>query len=115
MNVVHAAPTDLVSEQLSVKRLTDELGATKLRANVWTLAEGTMLKHTHREQEELYLVLDGVMQLEVEGTLHRLGERDAAVVPAGAGHRAVNTGRGPVTFLVMAAPNVTGDAEIDRG
>ena len=114
MNVVHAAPTDTVSEQLSVKRLTDELGATKLRVNVWTLAEGSMLRHTHREQEELYVVLDGTMGMTVDGEMHKLGERDAVLVPAGAEHQASNMGRGPVTFVVAAAPNVTGDAEIHR-
>ena len=111
MKTVHAAPTDQVSEQVSVKRLTDELGAEKLRANVWTVAEGSMLKHVHREQEELYLVLDGTAEIAVDGTVYKLGERDALTVPAGAEHQLTNVGWGPLTFFVVAAPNVAGDAE----
>jgi len=29
-----------------------------VRANVFTLAEGSMSRHVHRKQEEVYLVLD---------------------------------------------------------
>ncbi len=111
MNVVHAAPTDKVSDTLSVKRLTDELGATNLRANIFTVAEGSMMKHVHREQEELYLVLDGTAAIMVDGVSFKLGERDALAVPAGAEHQLSNVGLGPLTFFVTAAPNVTGDAE----
>jgi mannose-6-phosphate isomerase-like protein (cupin superfamily) len=112
VKIVHATPTELVSEKLSVKRLTDELGSVNLRANVWTLAEGSMLKHLHREQEELYLVLDGVAQVTVDGTIHKLGERDALSVPAGSEHQVANAGWGPLTFVVAAAPAVLDDAEL---
>jgi mannose-6-phosphate isomerase-like protein (cupin superfamily) len=111
MKIVHAAPTDQVSEQISVKRLTDELGATKLRANVWMVAEGSMMKHLHREQEELYIVLDGTALVTVDGEEFKLGERDALAVPSGAEHQLTNAGWGPLTFMVVAAPAVEGDAE----
>ena len=111
MKIVHAAPTDQVTDTLSVKRLTDELGAENLRANVFTVAEGSMTRHVHREQEELYLVLDGTAEIAVDDTVYKLGERDALAVPAGAEHQLSNVGRGPLTFFVVASPNVTGDAE----
>lgn len=111
MKVVHAAPTEQVSEQLSVKRMTDELEAGKMRANVFTLAEGSMMRHTHREQEELYLVLDGTAELEAGGLIHKLGERDAIAVPPGVERRLGNVGWGPLTFVVVAAPPVEGDGE----
>jgi mannose-6-phosphate isomerase-like protein (cupin superfamily) len=112
MKVVHAVPVDTVSEQVHVKRLTDDLGAAKLRANVWSLAEGAqMRRHRHREQEELYLVLAGSAEIEVEGALHKLGERDALAVPAGEAHRVSNVGPGPLTFVAISAPPSTGDAE----
>jgi len=112
MNVVHAMPTELISEKLSVKKMSDELGSEKLRANVWTLAEGSMLKHLHREQEELYLVLEGSAQVVVDGTIHKLDERDALCVPAGAQHQVFNSGWGPLTFFVAAAPAAADDAEL---
>lgn len=110
MRVVHVTPTEVVSEQLSVQRVAEQAGAEKLRANVWTLAEGSMLRHSHREQEELYVVLDGTAQLEADGGTYKLGERDAVVVPAAVVRQLVNIGVGPLTFLVVAAPAVASDA-----
>jgi mannose-6-phosphate isomerase-like protein (cupin superfamily) len=113
MKIVHITPTETVSEQLSVQRVADMAGAQKLRANVWTLAEGSMLRHSHREQEELYVVLDGVAQMETDGATYKLAERDAVVVPAGVAHQLTNIGLGPLTFVVVAAPAVSGDAMFD--
>ncbi len=112
MKVVRAAPVDTVSEQVHVRRLTEDLGARNLRANVWSLAEGAqMRRHRHREQEELYLVLSGSAEIEVEGVLHKLGERDVVAVPAGATHQVSNVGPGPLTFVAVSAPPAVGDAE----
>lgn len=114
MRIVHAAPTEQVSEQISVKKLSDELGAEKLRANVWTVAEGSMLKHLHREQEELYLILDGSAEIEVDGVIHKLGERDTLVVPSGAEHQLTNVGWGPLTFFAVGSPAAADDAEMQN-
>jgi mannose-6-phosphate isomerase-like protein (cupin superfamily) len=113
MKIVHITPTETVSEQLSVQRVADMAGAQKLRANVWTLAEGSMLRHSHREQEELYVVLDGVAQVEAGAATYKLGERDAVVVPAGVSHQLTNIGLGPLTFMVVATPAVSGDATLE--
>jgi mannose-6-phosphate isomerase-like protein (cupin superfamily) len=113
MDVVHAAPTESLSEKLSVQRLSDRLGLTQMRANVFTLAEGSMSRHLHREQEELYVVLDGTAMVDVDEAHVRLGERDAVAVPARSWHRVSNVGVGPLTFLVVAAPPTAGDAEIE--
>ncbi len=115
METVHAAPTESLSEKLSIQRLGDKLALTQMRANVYTLAEGSMLGHLHREQEELYVVLDGTAMLDVDEARYKLGERDALAVPPRAWHRVANAGIGPLTFLVVAAPPVAGDAEIDAG
>lgn len=115
MDVVHAVPTESLSEKLSVQRLSDRLGLTQMRANVFTLAEGSMSRHLHREQEELYVVLDGTAMIDVDEDRHKLGERDALSVPARAWHRVSNVGLGPLTFLVVAAPPTAGDAELNAG
>lgn len=109
LKVVHAVPTEVVSEQVSVQRVGEKAGAVNLRANVWTLNEGSQLKHAHREQEELYLVLDGVGQMQADGATHRLGERDAIIVPAGMEHQLSNVGLGPLTYVVVAAPAIADD------
>jgi mannose-6-phosphate isomerase-like protein (cupin superfamily) len=113
MKVVHVMPTEVLSEQISVQRVADRTGAEKLRANVFTVAEGSMMRHAHREQEELYVVLDGTGQMDVDGSLYKLAERDALAVPAGVAHQFSNVGIGPLTFLVVAAPAVQGDAVFD--
>jgi len=115
MDIVHAVPTESLSEKLSVQRLTDGLGLTHMRANVFTVAEGSMLRHLHREQEELYVVLDGTAMIDLEEAHYKLGERDALAVPARAWHRVTNVGVGPLTFLVVAAPPIAGDAEMEAG
>ena len=111
MNVVRAVPTESVSEKLSVRRLSDALGVRNLRANVFTLAEGSMSRHLHHEQEELYLVLEGTALLDVDDRQFKVGEREAIGVPARAWHRVSNAGTGPLTFFVVAAPPAENDAE----
>ena len=112
MKVVRAAPTEAVSEKLSVQRLSPALGLSNLRANVYTLAEGAMSRHLHREQEEVYLVLDGTAMIDVDERQFKVGEREVLAVPPGAWHRVANVGEGPLTFFVVAAPPADGDAEL---
>jgi len=109
---VRIAPTERVSEQLSVARLSAALGIEQLRANVYSLAEGAMSQHLHRTQEELYIVLDGTAIIEVDGTKHRVGPREALAVPARTWRKLSNAGLGPLTFLCIAAPPADDDAEI---
>jgi len=45
MKVVPAVPTETISEKLSVQRLGEAIGVRHLRANVYTLAEGSMSRH----------------------------------------------------------------------
>jgi uncharacterized cupin superfamily protein len=113
MKVISAVPNQPVTEQLSVQPLADLAGARKLRANVWTLAPGNWSwgRHAHREQEELYLVLDGRLRIEADGDAAELGPREATVVAAGLGHQLWNAGDEPVTFLAAAAPPALGDSE----
>jgi len=112
VKVVRAVPTETISEKLSVQRLSEALGARHLRANVFTLAEGAMSRHMHREQEEVYLVLDGRAMVDVDGEQLLVGEREALAVPVRAWHRVTNVGVGPLTFYVVAAPPVDDDAEV---
>ena len=114
MNVVRAVPTQALTETLSVRHMSEALGTQRVRANVFTLAEGSMSRHLHREQEEVYLVLDGQAMIEVGEDQYMVGEREALAVPAQTWHRVTNVGVGPLTFYVVAAPPVDGDAEIQR-
>lgn len=112
MNVLSAVPSVSATEQLTVQPLADLAGAQKLRANVWTLAPGDWSwgRHAHREQEEMYLVLDGRLRIEAGGDTVELGPREAVFVPAGVPHQLWNGGESEVTYLAAAAPAVQGDS-----
>ena len=112
MKVARAVPTEGISEKLSVQRLSEALGVRNLRANVFTLAGGSMSKHMHREQEQVYLALDGTAMIDVDEEQFKVGERKALAVPARARRRVANVGYGPLTFFVAAAPAVDAAAEI---
>jgi mannose-6-phosphate isomerase-like protein (cupin superfamily) len=113
MNVVRAIPDESVSVKLSVRRLDKALGVSSVRAHVYTLAEGGMSKHMQREEEEIYLVLEGTAMIEVDLQRLKVGEQEAAAVPARAWHRIANVGWGPLTFFVVAAPRSGRAAEVD--
>jgi uncharacterized cupin superfamily protein len=112
MEVLSAVPSVTVTEQLAVQPLADLAGARSLRANVWALAPGDWSwgRHVHREQEELYLVLDGRLRVEAGGGTFELGAREALVVPAGVPHQLWNAGEDEVTYLAAAAPPAQGDS-----
>ncbi len=110
--VVRIAPNEQLSVQLSVARLGAALGMEQLRANVYSLAEGSMSQHLHRRQEELYIVLDGTAMIDVEGGKHKVGPREAIAVPARTWRKVSNAGVGPLIFLCVAASAVDDDSEI---
>jgi uncharacterized cupin superfamily protein len=112
MRIVSAVPQQQVTEQLAVQPVADLAGAEELRANVWTLAPGDWSwgRHAHREQEELYLVLDGRLRVEAGGETFELGPREALVVPSGVGHQLWNAGEEDVTYLAAAAPPAVADS-----
>jgi uncharacterized cupin superfamily protein len=66
--------------------------------------------HTHREQEEVYLVLSGSGRIMVEDDLVDLRQWDAIRVPAGI-TRALEAGDDGLEILAMGG-NPTGDAEM---
>jgi mannose-6-phosphate isomerase-like protein (cupin superfamily) len=64
----------------------------------------------HREQEELYLVLEGRLRVEAGGETFEIGPREALVVPAGVPHQLWNAGEDDVTYIAVAAPPAPGDS-----
>jgi uncharacterized cupin superfamily protein len=112
MKVVSAVPAQRVTEQLRVQPIADLAGAQNLRANVWTLASGDWSwgRHVHREQEELYLVLEGRLRVEAGGETLEIGAREALVVPPGVAHQLWNAGADDVTYLAVAAPPAAADS-----
>lgn len=75
-----------------------------------SLAEATLLpgqatrRHYHRETEEIYYVVEGVGELEIDGERRRVRVGDAALIPPGAWHRLRADGDGTLRFLCCCAP-----------
>jgi len=68
-----------------------------------SLAAGqTTQRHQHRETEEIYMLLDGEGELEVDGETRNVGAGDAILIPAGAWHQITATA--PLRFLCCCAP-----------
>jgi mannose-6-phosphate isomerase-like protein (cupin superfamily) len=64
-------------------------------------------RHYHAASEEIYFVLEGEGELEVDGERRRVGVGDAALIPAGAWHEIVATSS--LRFLCCCAPPYSDD------
>jgi quercetin dioxygenase-like cupin family protein len=73
-----------------------------------TLATGqTTQRHYHRATEEIYFVLEGEGDLEIDGERRRIAPGDAALIPAAAWHELVATTA--MRFLCSCAPAYSHD------
>jgi mannose-6-phosphate isomerase-like protein (cupin superfamily) len=77
---------------------------------VQSLAEATLEpgeateRHYHRVSEEIYVVVKGSGDMEVDGESRRVRPGDAILIPAGAWHTFENTGTSELRFLCCCAP-----------
>jgi mannose-6-phosphate isomerase-like protein (cupin superfamily) len=60
-------------------------------------------RHYHAETEELYVILAGAGEMEVEGERREVGPGDAILIPAGAWHQ-IRASEGELRFLCCCAP-----------
>jgi mannose-6-phosphate isomerase-like protein (cupin superfamily) len=73
-----------------------------------TLAPGqSTQRHYHRASEEIYFVLEGEGDLDIDGETRHVGTGDAALIPAGAWHEIAATS--PLRFLCCCAPPYSHD------
>jgi mannose-6-phosphate isomerase-like protein (cupin superfamily) len=70
-----------------------------------TLAPGqSTRRHYHARTEEIYAVLAGTGEMEVDGDRRRVGPGDAILIPPGAWHEIRAAGAGELRFLCCCAP-----------
>jgi len=70
-----------------------------------TLAPGQATqRHYHRASEEIYFVLDGEGEMELDGERRRVGVGDAVAIPPGAWHELRAEGDRPLRILCSCAP-----------
>jgi mannose-6-phosphate isomerase-like protein (cupin superfamily) len=65
-------------------------------------------RHYHADAEEIYILLEGSGQMEVDGVRHDVGPGDAILIPAGAWHE-IRGGPSGVRFLCCCAPPYSDD------
>ncbi|MDQ3893232.1 MAG: cupin domain-containing protein [Actinomycetota bacterium] len=75
-----------------------------------SLAEATLdagqstRRHYHRTAEEIYFILAGSGEMEVDGRRERVGAGDAVLIPPRAWHQIVAEGGDELRFLCCCAP-----------
>ena len=75
-----------------------------------SLAEATLQpgqateRHYHRETEEIYYLVEGAGEMEVDGERARVATGDAILIPPGARHQIRADASGPLRFLCCCAP-----------
>ena len=83
--------------------------------DVQSLAEATLepdevtQRHYHRVAEEIYFVLKGSGQLEVDGESRIVRPGEAILIPAGAWHTLENNGNSELRILCSCAPPYSHD------
>jgi len=75
---------------------------------------GEFIWHRHEQQDELFLVMRGRLQIDLRDRALDLGEGDLAVVPAGVEHRPVALEEAWVVLLEPAETLNTGDVHNER-
>src|SRR5437763_13254158 len=80
-----------------------------------SLAEATLEpdqateRHYHRASEEIYFVVKGSGDMEVDGEHRRIAVGDAVLIPAGAWHSLHNNGTSELRILCSCAPPYSHD------
>jgi mannose-6-phosphate isomerase-like protein (cupin superfamily) len=80
-----------------------------MRASNQTLAEATLgpgqqtERHYHAESEELYYLLQGTGEMEIDGEHSTVGPGDAILIPPGAWHQ-ITAGDAGLRFLCCCSP-----------
>jgi uncharacterized cupin superfamily protein len=95
------------SNQMSVLNtdLSKQLGASALGARLWRLAPGqASTKHRHRDQEELYVLLEGRGRARVDDELLTMERLDALLVEPTSVRQLFNDTDADQLWLVVGAP-----------
>src|SRR3954470_19670814 len=72
--------------------------------NVIKVGSGTGPYHYHERAENVYIVLEGIVEAVVEGKRYFLQKDDVAFIPPGLRHYAGNPGQEPAKVIEIYAP-----------
>ena len=85
--------------------LAKQLDARALAARLWRLKPGqASTRHRHRDQEELYVLLEGRGRVRVDGELLSLQPLDSLLVDPGSVRQLFNDTGAEQLWLIVGAP-----------
>jgi mannose-6-phosphate isomerase-like protein (cupin superfamily) len=102
-----AAVPFVTADGSTIRSLLDR---TTAPVQLQSLAEATIepggatVRHLHRDSEEIYYLVQGQADMELDGRHARVAAGDAVLIPPGSWHRIENTGAGPLRLLCCCAP-----------
>jgi mannose-6-phosphate isomerase-like protein (cupin superfamily) len=102
----HAEPFT-TADGSTIRSLLDRSNAPVANGS---LAEATIgageatVRHYHREAEEIYYLLEGGGEMELDGERAAVRAGDAILIPPGAWHQLRASAEGPVRMLCVCAP-----------
>lgn len=99
------ANVDGIGEGPGFRKIRRELDVGEMGVNAIVLPEGYDTgSHYHDEQEELYFVHRGTVEIEFgDGSVHRLGPGGLARVAPETHRRVRNVGDGEATYVIVGA------------
>lgn len=99
---------------VEVRFYRDQLGMAGGGMTVIKIGPGiTTPAHNHKNQEEVYMVIDGEATIKLEDELIKLKPFDAVRVTKDVKRALRNSGKGPTTIIAFGTPNTgPGDANI---
>ena len=83
--------------------------SSELTLGLATIEPGEEVPLHHHEQAEVYIILTGEGECEVDGTAYPLDRARILFIPAGAPHRTINTGDDQLVFLFAFAADTFDD------
>jgi mannose-6-phosphate isomerase-like protein (cupin superfamily) len=90
--------------------LTARLDCEKLATRVWYLDPGeSLVYHRQREQEELYVPLEGPGQMRIDDEIVEVPARSAVRVPPETPRQPINESDRQHVWLIVGAPKVADD------
>ncbi len=72
-------------------------------------AGGATQRHYHRAAEEIYFILEGRGEMEIDRETRPVGPGDGILIPPGAWHQITATGGDTLRFLCCCAPPYSHD------
>lgn len=88
----------------SILDLTNAPVANQSLAEASLPSGGKTDRHYHKLAEEIYYILEGQGQMEIDGEKQTVGTNDAILIPPNAWHQITNTGTEALRFLCCCAP-----------